>query len=117
MLTYTCKSCFNAFSEADKAWDKAVEFGVCPKCGKKLEDFHVSEGEAKLVRASLNEPALKNTEKSFVQSVPPKGWLFILSFLALLFVIITDNSSSFLDRPESGKHVMYGFICLETYKS
>lgn len=32
MITFKCPNCGYSFSEADKAWDKAVAHGGCPKC-------------------------------------------------------------------------------------
>lgn len=39
MRTYKCPACFLTFTEADRAWDIAIESGACPKCRESLRDF------------------------------------------------------------------------------
>ncbi len=41
MLTYKCRYCEYTYSEADGAWDSAVDTGKCPKCSEPLNDFPV----------------------------------------------------------------------------
>lgn len=41
MRTYKCRYCTFTFSEADKAWDSAIDSGRCPKCSETLFDFPV----------------------------------------------------------------------------
>ncbi len=42
MVKFECPNCSYSFSEADKAWDKAVAYGGCPKCKKKHSTFNLN---------------------------------------------------------------------------
>jgi uncharacterized membrane protein YvbJ len=113
LLIYTCKICFNAFSEADKAWDKAVELGVCPKCGKKLEDFPVTDAEATQIRKTKQEVELQATNRNLDEQRQVKVGLYIFCLLFLLIIIFFGDSSFFEGHDRGkGKIIVGGIVGL-----
>jgi DNA-directed RNA polymerase subunit RPC12/RpoP len=112
LLTYKCKSCSFGFSQADKAWDRAVAYGACPECGEKLEGFHVSEKDAEHVRKNLEDIDLLNAEKSLAESLPSKGWLYILCLFCFLFVLFAGGKFSDTGGTGGGKIVAGSIVGL-----
>ncbi len=113
MLTHTCKSCFNAFSEADKAWDKAVEFGLCPSCGKKLQDFHVAEVDARLIRKTKKEAEQQAADTRLDEARKLQIGLYIFCLLFLLIIIFSGDSSFFEGHDRGkGKIIIGGIVGL-----
>jgi hypothetical protein len=39
MISYKCPNCTFSFNESDKAWDRAIANGTCPKCDSPLVNF------------------------------------------------------------------------------
>lgn len=104
MITYKCPSCAFSFTEADKAWDKAAVFGVCPNCDKKLNDFPVLESAAKHLQKNLTVSELLNIERVDVQQLPLNFYMlsayclfFAIGFL--LIIILGDGVSFFRKCP------------------
>jgi len=54
MRTYKCLYCHSTFTEADRAWDVAIETGLCPECHLELHNFpaSVSKPNKKKIKGS-----------------------------------------------------------------
>lgn len=84
MITFKCPNCNYSFSEADKAWDTAVENGCCPRC-KKVNPMFSFDGTLK---------PKTSAEPLDSQYFHTKKIVKVCIFLLILFVILLCLSDS-----------------------
>lgn len=93
MRRHTCQSCQYQFSEADRAWDRAIESAACPECSEALPGFSSLAKLATPTRitypSSDDERGVQSLHVSIVKpDGPPRfselgpigvgGWLLLL---------------------------------------
>jgi|CXWL01.1.fsa_nt_gi hypothetical protein len=87
MQTYTCPFCKSYFSEADKQWDSARDFGECPQCSNPLRNFPVGSNRHKDTRPA--QQPQQQEEKAATEQPYPWGAVLIWASLAFLLGLTT----------------------------
>lgn len=69
MQRYKCRACAFTFSEADRSWDSAIDFGRCPNCSELLSDFPVPvRGQRQSALGVLESEKTKNEPSNVVKA-------------------------------------------------
>ena len=76
--------------------------GVCPSCGKKLEDFHVAKADVEQFYKKKEKIELQPVDTRLEEEGKLKIGLFIFCLLFLL-IIIFSGDSSFFEGHDRGK--------------
>lgn len=102
MITFKCNYCLFEFSEADKAWDKAIKTGCCPKCKKKHSELDLN---GQFTNESPISSGLNNSERIEIPKwIKAFGWFFIVAAIA---APLTPFILSYLNQPV-GRYGIFG---------
>lgn len=124
MRAYTCIHCLFTFSEADKAWDTAIDSGRCPECLELIRDFPVPTREETLPpipthstspklseQKSPQQPAQQEEKPSIKVPYPwgsVLGWVSVAFLVGLITARPTWKSATSIDRTALG--VLVGMV-------
>lgn len=76
MQTYECFDCAATFTEADGAWDVAIDTGRCPECHKILRDFPVHVKQQKKAPSSTPSSSGSDTVQDDHSESSPQAFSF-----------------------------------------
>lgn len=85
MITHTCANCAFHFTQADKAWDKAIATGHCPKCHEHLPGFTAYSP----VLEKQHAPQDEQEEVGLTRLWKHSPSLFILGLINALFFMLS----------------------------
>lgn len=130
MQSYRCPHCSLIFSEADKAWDIAIDSGRCPECLELIHNFPVPVREETLppIKISLAPPKPSESRSpqqptQLKQSLPVNhlypwrsvlGWVSVAFLVGLVTARPTWKPATPMDRAVLGAFVgaVYAVITL-----
>lgn len=127
MQSYKCLHCSLLFSEADKAWDTAIDSGRCPECLELIRNFPVPTRQETLPPIII--PAARPTisdqnppQQSRVKEGPlakhPYPWKSVLGWTAIAFLVglvtahPTWKPATSIDRSALGVFVGAGYAAI-----
>ena len=93
MITYKCLKCSFTFTEADRAWDVAVETGLCPNCKREMSNFPIP----KTTIVNSSKTKLVNSKYAKVTTISGVSILLILKMITGM--LSSHHSEAFHSEP------------------
>lgn len=127
MRSYKCPDCSFIFSEADKAWDIAIDSGRCPECLEPIRNFPVPVREETLPPIIIPAAPSKLSDQNSSQQSrvkqkllknQPYPWQSVVGWAAVAFLVglasahPTWKSATLVDRVALGivVGICYAFL-------